>query len=71
MPVSHKAPITEAAMISTARGTPRDSSQPPARLPGALTSTITAVAMDAAPVETPCSARNVGSHTMIEVHCAT
>ena len=58
-------------MTSVPRGTPRARSHPPARFPGALTSTMSAVALAAAAVEAPCSARKVGSHTMTEVHCAT
>ena len=58
-------------MTSKPRGTRRESSQPPIRFPGALTSTISAVAADAAAVEAPCSARKVGSQTITEVHCAT
>src|SRR5438445_588811 len=44
MPISHSAAIAEAPMTSTPRGTRRESSQPPVRFPGALTSTISAVA---------------------------
>ena len=70
--ISQPAAMSDAATTSVALRTPRDSSQPPAMLPGAFTSTISAVARAAVRVETPCSStRKVGSQIITEVHCAT
>src|SRR5687767_1991479 len=72
MPTSQSAAIAVPAMTKVPRGTPRARSQPPPRLPGMLVRTKSAVISAAAPLEARCSSiRNVGSQTMIEVHCAT
>ena len=72
MPTAHSAMMAKAAIVIGPRRTPRASSQPPARLPGTLISTISAVSSAAAASEPPrSSTTKVGSQIMTEVHCAT
>ena len=71
MPISHAAAMAQAVRTSRLRAKPCERSQPPARLPGMLASTMRAVAAAAVAVDAPCSERKVGSHTITVVHCAT
>ena len=64
--------IMLAATTIDPRRTPCESSHPPAMLPGAFTSTISAVSSDASVADAPrSSTRNVGSQIITDAHCET